>query len=74
MFHLDPNGMVERDLALREHELRRNAERARLRGDLHGSRPTTRVLAKALRRTLATLTALARRSERRHASVQEGCA
>ena len=72
MFHVDPNEMIARNLALREHELRRTAERARLLGDRRDSGPTARALSRALRGTAASLTALPRRIGRRRASVQEG--
>ena len=74
MFHLDPNEMIERNLALREQQLRRTAERARLLGDRHDAGPAARVFARALRGAGASLTAVARRNNRRRASMQEGCA
>jgi hypothetical protein len=74
MFHLDPNEMIERNLALREQQLRRTAERARLLGDHREASLTGRVFVKAFRGAATTLSALVRRNDRRRASVQEGCA
>jgi len=72
MFHLDPNEMIGRSLAIREQELRRSAERARLVGDRSRADRTARSSAAALRRIAGTLTALRRRSGRTTA-LQEGC-
>lgn len=74
MFHLDPNEMVGHSLALRERELRRTAERARLLGDHRPAGWRARVFARVLRGVATTLKAPARRIQRHGASVQEDCA
>jgi hypothetical protein len=74
MFHLDPNEMIGRSLAIREQELRRSAERARLvGGDRSRADRTARSSTAALRRIAGTLTAFRRRSGRSTTALQEGC-
>jgi hypothetical protein len=73
MFHLDPNEMIGRSLAIREQELRRSAERARLVGDRSRTARTARSSTLAFRRIAGSLTALRRRSGRSTTAIQEGC-
>ena len=66
LFRVDP----QMDLAMREQELRRAAERARLLPDPRHPGVTARVVAKSLRVTAAALIAVARRLDRPAAGLR----